>query len=533
MSTFLQNWLHSLTRTRADEVSTENTPIGRPTATVPAVEIAPSDPLFAYFLTSPGAVDLENLTLDSPALREMLESGVKLALPLVSQGELVGVMSLGPRLSEQEYTGDDRRLLSNLATRAAPALRVAQLARLQQVEARERERIEQELRVAGIIQQTLLPKETPALPGWGIAAYWQPARAVGGDFYDFIPFEDGRLAIVVADVTDKGVPAALVMASARSILRAAAERLESPGAVLASVNNMLCPDIPAKMFVTCLYMVLDPATGRVQYANAGHNLPNLRSADGKVIELRATGMPLGLMPGMDYEEQEATLLPGQSVLLYSDGLVEAHAPDGEMYGFPRLAEKMASCPGSGQLISHLENDLRNFTGEGWEQEDDVTLLVVERMPEGVSSTNTELASFMVESTPGNERSAVEQVIAATETLPLTMDQQERLKTAIAEATMNAMEHGNHYDPDLPVRVDVLTSGQKLIVRIIDQGGSVVIPESEVPDIEAKLAGEQSPRGWGLFLIENMVDEMRATQQDGLHILELTFGLGGSDDGQTA
>jgi anti-sigma regulatory factor (Ser/Thr protein kinase) len=236
---------------------------------------------------------------------------------------------------------------------------------------------------------------------------------------------------------------------------------------------------------------------------------------------------------MDYEEQEATLMPGQSMLVYSDGLVEAHGPAGEMYGFPRLAEKMASCPGTGQLISHLEKDLRDFTGEGWDQEDDVTMLVVERMAEGAGATSRELASFTVDSAPGNERRAVELVVDATTSVPLTPDQQERLKTAVAEATMNAMEHGNHYDPGLPVRVDVLASDQELMVRIVDEGGRQVIPESEAPDIEAKLAGEQSPRGWGLFLIENMVDEMRATQKDGQHILDLTFRLtGGSDDRQT-
>src|SRR5262249_18338670 len=126
-----------------------------------------------------------------------------------------------------EYSSDDFRLLNNLAPQAAVALRVAQLAYQQQVEALRRERIEQELRFAGIIQQTLLPKEIPTFAGWGLSAYWQPARAVGGDFYDFIVLPDGRLMMTIGDVTDKGVPAALVMASTRSILRAAAERLIS------------------------------------------------------------------------------------------------------------------------------------------------------------------------------------------------------------------------------------------------------------------------------------------------------------------
>ena len=153
-------------------------------------------------------------------------------------------------------------------------MRVAQLVRQQQIEAQARERLEQELRVARVVQQTLLPKELPELAGWQVAAYWQPAQAVSGDFYDFINLPDGNLGIVEADVTGKGVPAALVMASARGILRVAAEQdPASPGKVLAHVNELLCPDIPPSMFVTCLYGVLNPQTGRFIFANAGHNLP--------------------------------------------------------------------------------------------------------------------------------------------------------------------------------------------------------------------------------------------------------------------
>ncbi len=146
---------------------------------------------------------------------------------------------------------------------------------------------------------------------------------------------DGRLAIIVGDVTDKGVPAALVMATTRSILRGTARRLVSPGPVLERVNELLCPEIPPKMFVTCLYALLDPANGRLQYANAGHDLPYWRY-NGGVEELRATGMPLGLMPNMRYDEFELTLAPGEGVLFYSDGLVEAHNAKREMFGFPRL-----------------------------------------------------------------------------------------------------------------------------------------------------------------------------------------------------
>ena len=244
------------------------------------VDIAPNDPLLAYLQSASGAVDLDALDLDSPALRELKAAGVRLVVPLVSQGELIGVLNLGPRLSEQDYSSDDRKLLDNLAAQAAPALRVAQLVREQEAEAVTRQRFEQELEVARLIQQNFLPKELPELPGWQVAAYYRPAREVGGDFYDFIPLPDGRVGFVVGDVTDKGVPAALVMAATRSVLRASAQRLVEPGEVLERVNEHLCPDMPEKMFVTCLYGVLDPATGRLRFANAGHDLPYVKTADG-------------------------------------------------------------------------------------------------------------------------------------------------------------------------------------------------------------------------------------------------------------
>jgi len=499
------------------------------------VDIPPNDPLLAYILNSPGVIEVDRLNLDSPVLNELKESGIRLAVPLVSQGELIGLLNLGPRMSEADYSTDDRRLLNTLSTQAAPALRVAQLARQQQIEARERERMEQELRVARVIQQTLLPKEIPSLSGWNMDAHWQPARAVSGDFYDFVTFPDGRIAIIVADVTDKGVPAALVMATTRSILRTAAENLEDPGKVLETANNQLCPDIPPNMFVTCLYALLDPETGRVRYANAGHNVPYLRGRDG-VVEMRARGMPLGLMPGMDYEEKVTTLEPGDDVILYSDGLVEAHNPGGEMFGFPRLRKLLAMPQCGDALIGCIFDELNAFTGPDWEQEDDVTFVTLERRPEPVADQEpdleqelTRILEFSLPSEPGNERQAIQRLGEIEGQLALPTTQLERLKTAVAEATMNAMEHGNKYQPDLPVEIAVRQTPELVMVSICDYGGSAEIPESEEPDLEAKLAGEQSPRGWGLFLIKNMVDEMRVSSDTTCHTIELIVYRKRSDE----
>ena len=246
-------------------------------------------------------------------------------------------------------------------------------------EIRERERVEQELRLARGIQQASLPKKVPELEGWQISPSYKPAREVGGDFYDFHLLSEGRLGLVVGDATGKGVPAALVMSTTCGMLQLAARALDSPspGEVLEQVNETLLARIPSNMFVTCFYAILEPESGRLSYANAGHDLPYLWHS-GECEELRARGMPLGLMPGMSYEEKEITLEAGDSALLYSDGLVEAHDPKGEMFGFPRLRELVAEHGEEKALGDLLLEELYSFVGEGWEQEDDITLLTLRR-----------------------------------------------------------------------------------------------------------------------------------------------------------
>jgi serine phosphatase RsbU (regulator of sigma subunit) len=340
------------------------------------------DPLHAYLQGAAGPVDITRLELASPALALLRAAGIVLVIPLISSGTLIGLLNLGPRLSERGYSGEDRRLLGALAGYAAPAMRVGQLVRQQQVEARNRERIEQELKVAQLIQQQFLPKSVPDLPSWHVAAFYRPARTVGGDFYDFISLPDGRVMFVVGDVTDKGVPAALVMASTHALLRDAAPRLISPGEVLAHVNDLLCADIPAHMFVTCLALVMDPASGRLDFANAGHDVPYVRTAGG-VAELRARGMPLGLMPGTGYEEKTFQMQPGDCALLHSDGLAEAHGPDREMFGFPRVAELVGEAESGEKLIDACLTRLAEFTGPDHEQEDDITLVTLQRRSSAV------------------------------------------------------------------------------------------------------------------------------------------------------
>jgi serine phosphatase RsbU (regulator of sigma subunit) len=247
-------------------------------------------------------------------------------------------------------------------------------------EIRERELLEQELEVARSIQQASLPKQVPQLEGWQITPFYQPAREVGGDFYDFHLLSEGRLGVVVGDATGKGVPAALVMSTTCGMLQLAARALgsPSPGEVLAQVNETLVARTPSNMFVTCFYAILDPESGTLRYANAGHDLPYLRRVGGDAEELRARGMPLGLMPGMNYEQKEIVLEDGEAALFYSDGLVEAHDSQGEMFGFPRLRALIAEHVEEQALGDFLLEELYTFVEEGWEQEDDITLLTLRR-----------------------------------------------------------------------------------------------------------------------------------------------------------
>jgi serine phosphatase RsbU (regulator of sigma subunit) len=242
-----------------------------------------------------------------------------------------------------------------------------------------RQSIEQELRAARRIQQALLPQCLPQLDGWQVTPFYQPAREVGGDFYDFFELEDGRMGLAVGDATGKGMPAALAASATGSMLRAVAQDSGySPGEVLARVNKTLLARIPPNMFVTCFYAILDPTSASLSYANAGHDLPYLRHGD-DAEELRARGMPLGLMSGMSYEEGEASLQQEDDVLFYSDGLVEAHDPEGEMFGFPRLHALVAEHAEEERSLGDLLMDeLYSFVGEDWEQEDDITLLTLRR-----------------------------------------------------------------------------------------------------------------------------------------------------------
>jgi serine phosphatase RsbU (regulator of sigma subunit)/predicted ester cyclase len=314
-------------------------------------QVAAGDKVVTRFITR-ATHDRGELMGLAPSGREMTNMGI--VIHRISEGKIAeewGIGTIGSNLRGQ---------------------------RLEQ-ERIERERVEQELQVARTIQQAALPKQVPALEGWQITPYYQPAREVGGDFYEFFELDDGRVGFAVGDATGKGVPAAFVMSATCALLGGVATASgSSPGEVLARVNEVLLARIPSNMFVTCFYAILEPKSGSLKYANAGHDLPYLHRTSGDAEELRARGMPLGLMPGMGYEEKETTLQAGEAALFYSDGLVEAHDPKREMFGFPRVRALVAEHGKERSLGDSLLKELYSFTGEGWEQEDDITLLTLRR-----------------------------------------------------------------------------------------------------------------------------------------------------------
>ena len=455
--------------------------------------------------------------------------GIDLVVPLVSHNDLAGVIELGRRLDGSDYTALDKQLLRRLATQVAPVIRYGEVVAREAEERAARQSYEQELKLAEQIQRDLLPKRLPDLEGWELGARYEPSRQVGGDLYDFIALPDGRLGIVIADVTDKGVPAAMVMATCRSVLRAAVTSADrpSPGLVLARVNALLLPDIPDNMFVTCFFAALEPDTGIVTFANAGQNLPLLRSG-GEVSELLARGMPLGLMADQEYEEDRVTVARADSILFYSDGLVEAHNADGEMFGKQRAIDRVRNHAGGPALLDYLVESLIGFAGREGARDDDVTLVAIRRLAEGgiVDDRLDVVAELSVPGEQGGEVAVIERLESELAQIGVGDRVTERLKTAVAEATMNAMEHGNGFDPNLLVEVRILASPSHIEVHVTDEGQTTPLPEVSDPDIDAKLAGEQSPRGWGIFLIRNMVDDLRVTTHDGRQRLELVVDRDG-------
>ena len=244
--------------------------------------------------------------------------------------------------------------------------------------------LQNELDIANQMQQSILPTVFPQSAEYGVFASMEPARNVGGDFYDVIRLDDGRIGLAVADVSDKGVPAALMMMSSRTLLKGATIGNLEPGKVLQEVNDLLNNENEAAMFVTVFYVVYDPATGEFTYANGGHNPPLVIHADGSSDLLPLTnGIALGVAPGIEYEQKTVVLAPGDTALLYTDGVTEAMNRDDEEFGVERLKTTFSQAPPTDprQANDEVFRAVHEFVGDTL-QSDDITCLTLHRSGTG-------------------------------------------------------------------------------------------------------------------------------------------------------
>jgi serine phosphatase RsbU (regulator of sigma subunit)/putative methionine-R-sulfoxide reductase with GAF domain len=310
-------------------------------------------------------------------LSSMLQAQAVLCIPLRARGGPLGLLVV----DDPRRKANPRLLaiLGGIAHQTASLLETAKL----QTSALERDRLEQELQVARSIQASFIPDKLPQIPGWEIAAAWQSARQVSGDFYDFIPLPDGLWGLVMADVADKGTPAALFMAVCRTLLRAVAISRTSPAGVLKRVNELIFNDSRSDLFVTVFYAVWHPETGVVSYASGGHNASLWVRQTDEVVELQAKGIALGVIPEIDIDEHEITLHPGEMIIAYTDGVTEAMQDDFTEWGLPRLKDTAkAVAAGSAQnALDRILEEVTAFVG-GAPQNDDLTIWLLKRSERG-------------------------------------------------------------------------------------------------------------------------------------------------------
>ena len=330
--------------------------------------------------------DKESLMVNDAQLDAKLKNQISIglqdvhsfmAVPLQTGERVIGLLyvDMGDQLSP--FSEEDLELLTVMANVAAIRIEHARLALIEQAE----RRMEVELVQANEIQRNLLPSRPPEVPGYELAGFNLPCRTVGGDYYDFIPYEDGRLAVLVGDVSGKGLPASLMMSSLHARVHLLAETGPEPAPTLATLNRTLCIHCPPGKFITFFYAVVDPRTGQIRYANAGHNQPLMIRKDGTSFCLLGSSRVLGITSDSRYEAYNAELNGGDMLAIFSDGVTEVRTPDlMEEYGEERLAEfllKRQRVP-LPEIISELVDYLRKWSGEETFA-DDFTMLLMRRV----------------------------------------------------------------------------------------------------------------------------------------------------------
>ena len=294
-----------------------------------------------------------------------------IAVPLKVGERITGIAQVINRLDGKPFNTDDLELFTALCSMAAIAIENAKMHR----SLMEKQRLVKDMEFARTVQESFLPQHTPEMQSYKFSAHYTPAQEVGGDFYDFIRLDRGRTGIVIGDVSGKGVPAALYMAKLGSDLRTLAFTESDPAAALTKLNVLLAERSRRGMFATLLYIELDGDTGRLTMANAGHLPPLIKKADGTVSKLPTAGSaPLGILPTLSFTQHVASLEPGDTVILYTDGIIEAMNAREELYGYERFESLIEVSPASPEALkTAIVEDVNRFTGLS-PQHDDMTLV---------------------------------------------------------------------------------------------------------------------------------------------------------------
>jgi serine phosphatase RsbU (regulator of sigma subunit)/anti-sigma regulatory factor (Ser/Thr protein kinase) len=446
--------------------------------------------------------------------------------PLRMQSQTMGGILLARRAARPVFTAGDEKLLVTLGREAAIAM---QNARLHQV-ALEKQRLDHELHLGHEMQASLMPRATPVIRGWEFVDWWQPAREVSGDFYDFIPLEQ-QVDLVIADVSDKGVAAALFMADTRSTVRASVSATRSAARALTQANRLLCADALDGTFVTLFYAQLDPFLNQLTYVNAGHNPPLLFCAsDQTLLDLSRTGIMLGFDEKFEFEQRMVRLHRDDVLVLYTDGVTEAVNAQREQFGEERLrAIVLANNQRpAADILRILRGALTEFMG-GEEPYDDITVIVARCVapaggvmsvlggagPRFVYSAGAELASLAL------FRSFIERACAEA---GLDPDVCFQLSLVVDEACTNIIQYGYAGLPRSSIEVGLAREGQRVVLTITDRARPFDPSQAPVPDLDS--GWEQRPiGGLGWHLIRSLMDDVHyESHPDGRNVLTLAKRL---------
>ncbi|UVI29856.1 ATP-binding SpoIIE family protein phosphatase [Paenibacillus spongiae] len=404
---------------------------------------------------------------------------------------------------------------------------------------REYESLERELKLAYNVQQKLLPPGDLTIGSYRIAARCQPYRNVGGDFFDVLMLGPSRFAIMIGDVSGKGVPAALLMSALLLLFRAEIRRNGNPAEVLARMNRQLCEAMGDDGAVTLGVGVIDTTSDTVRYASAGHLSPYIVSPNGSIVTVDCSSLPIGFDAEVVYQETQLQLNPGDRFVLYTDGIIESMDEGGHMYGFDGLEEEISSWKPCDDLPQLVDGWLARMDAHSTAGKDDRTIVVLELVQAYRSQTVQREAisgghlsellpssffsqEWLLRSRMGSERGVAEQIGSfITKFWPET-NLHEDVQSAVAEAIMNAMEHGNKLDPMAQVTVQAQIGSLLAVIRVYDEGGGYFPHVSRDEKEMAKKRESDDPRGWGLVIIDSLSDYWATGRDERGFYMELYF-----------